>query len=260
MPIFIRGSGGGSSAKLEGERYVSPSTSGAVTITPNSGYDGFRDVYVYGYNSYDVTGTDADDEDVLSGKTYWSKYDYIRTGTMKTISAPAPTITYNINSAEKKVYITSSYSIDSAGYNSNASVEPSATINIEIPKEEVIGETFQQGTANLRSNTTTVLGVAYISLDTITSESDGKSLKYLIAYASSNATTEYGSKYIMSFYYSPSERNMEIWCSEYESSGDFTSCYGETITSGYLASSTGIAFDSSQYSLANSYRFIAVYE
>ena len=59
MPIFIRGSGGGSSAKLEGDRYVSPSTSGAVKVTPNSGYDGFKRIFVYGYNTYDVTGTDA---------------------------------------------------------------------------------------------------------------------------------------------------------------------------------------------------------
>ena len=155
MPIFIRGSGGGSSAKLEGDRYVSPSTSGAVKVTPNSGYDGFKRIYVYGYNTYDVTGTDADDADVLEGKTYWSKYDSIRTGTMPTISIPAPTITHNVDSAAKKVSITASYDISGSGY-SGSSTEKSTTITIDIPQETVTGPVFRTGTATQSSTTTTI--------------------------------------------------------------------------------------------------------
>lgn len=254
MPILIRGSGGGSSAKLEGDRYVSPSTSGAVTITPNSGYDGFKEVYVYGYNTYDVTGTDADDADVLAGKTYWSKYDSIRTGTMPTISIPAPTISHSVNNAAKKVSITASYDISGTGYNGSSTAQ-STTVTIDIPQETVTGPVFRTGTATQSSTTTTLLGTAYNAITGIASTIGNRTLKHLAASASYRVTSPYGERYISNMYYVASEKTMYIY--GYFSDNDIIS---EALTSDFLILGDGVGFNVNKYTLARNYRYMAIYE
>lgn len=254
MPIFIRGSGGGSSAKLEGDRYVSPSTSGAVKVTPNSGYDGFKRIFVYGYNTYDVTGTDADDADVLEGETYWSKYDSIRTGTMPTISIPAPTITHSVDSAAKKVSITASYDISGSGYN-GSSMAKSTTITTDIPQETVTGPVFRTGTATQSSTTTTLAGTAYNAITGIANTVGNRTLKYLAASASYRVTSPYGERYISNMYYNASEKKMYVY--GYFNDNDIMS---EALTTDYLILGDGVGFDVNKYTLARNYRYMAIYE
>lgn len=254
MSIFIRGSGGGSPAKLEGDRYVSPSTSGAVTITPNSGYDGFKRAYVYGYNTYDVSGTDADDADVLEDKTYWSKYDSIRTGTMPTISLPAPTMTHSVNSAAKKVSITASYDISGSGYNGSSTAE-STTITIDIPQDTVTGPVFRTGTATQSSTTTTLLGTTYNAITGIAYTIGNRTLKHLAASASYRITSPYGERYISNMYYNASEKTMYVY--GYFNDNDIMS---EALTTDYLILDDGVGFNVNKYTLARNYRYIAIYE
>lgn len=202
MPIFIRGSGGGSSAKLEGDRYVSPSTSGAVKVTPNSGYDGFKDVYVYGFNKYNVSGSDATDDDVVSGYTYYSDAysdsDSIRTGGMPTIAFPAPAVTAELNDSGTVVIINSSYKTSGGGY-SNSSAKKTAAITIDIPQAQINGAIYQTGYVSCQGYTT-VAGNKLQYTDAFPNSISGKTLKWWSLSATNTSSYTGGDEFITCAY------------------------------------------------------------
>lgn len=264
MPILFKGCGG-KVTKLEGDRYVTPSTSSAKTITPSSGYDGFKRAYVYGYSTISTPNSDAQSSDVMSGKTFYSEQSY-RTGNIQDItnSIQSPTITYSFSSDNRTVNITSSYYHSSAGYNSSNAQKNAQEVEITMPEQTAQGQFFKTGTTT--TGTITVVNEKYCVIPLFDSEKYGNTMKYCALYASSNCSTTTSTKKIPASIFIDFESHYAyVYCSQYDSSDGYVWFSNNEIDFSENSNNGGLFGGSfilpwTDYLVASKYTIYAMYE
>ena len=107
MPILIKGSGGMKEPVLADDS-ITPTGIGAWYY-PDEGYDAFSSVTVGKRSASIVPSTgNAEASQVRNGKKFRSG-GVLRTGTMKDVDAPIPSLSTSFNSDNTKLTVTASY-------------------------------------------------------------------------------------------------------------------------------------------------------
>lgn len=264
MPIIFKGSGNKKPKLYDG--YFSSYTS-SYDYTPNSGYDGFSSVYVYGYSPYYTDGN-ASQSDVRSGKTFYSD-GYSKTGNMSDVTLPSPSVEHSFSADKTQITFTVSYTPPSTGYNSSATQKTNTTY-IDMPETTIQGAVFQSGT--ITPTTSTYQGATHwwLSFPLVS----GKTLKHVAVTRTSRAYSRKGSLLIQCIRvngYGKSENSNDNTIEVISTTlpeNDFPYNEHESFniaSNDYMKILTGtntyeIVINSSRYSACNSYQYIAVYE
>lgn len=183
MPILIKGSGGMKEPVLADDS-ITPTGSGAWYY-PDEGYDAFSSVTVGKRNASIVPSTgNAAASQVRNGKKFLSG-GVLRTGTMKDVEAPIPSLSTSFNSDKTKLTVTASY-IPSVGYIAGA--EPkSISKEVAIPQSDDTQYACTVFTDYV--NAWNDDGLPYINIYVSTSSYSGKTLKYIILSARNDLRT-----------------------------------------------------------------------
>lgn len=182
MPILIKGSGGMKEPVLQSKSITS--TGNGAWYSPDSGYDGFSSFTVGKRNASIVPSTgNAAASQVRNGKKFRSG-GVLRTGTMKDVDAPIPSLSTSFNSDNTKLTVTASY-IPSVGYIADA--EPkSMSKEVAIPQSD---DTHACTVFTDYVNAWNDDGLPYINIYVSTSSYSGKTLKYIILSARNDLRT-----------------------------------------------------------------------
>lgn len=180
MPILFIGSGGMKEPVLQ-SKSITPTGSG-TWYSPGSGYDGFSSFTVGKRSAPIVPSTgNAAASQVRNGKKFRAG-GVLRTGTMKDVDAPIPSLSTSFNSDNTKLTVTASY-IPSVGYIANA--EPkSMSKEVAIPQSDDTQYACTVFTDYV--NAWNDDGLPYINIYVSTSSYSGKTLKYIILSARSD--------------------------------------------------------------------------
>lgn len=274
MPIIFKGSGNKKPKLYYDWFYPRTWTS---THTPKAGYDGFSSVRVYGYDYYKTDGN-ASSSDVRSGKTFYSGGSS-RTGNMSDVTMPLPSEEHSFSSDKKQITFTVSYTPPSTGYNGYATTR-THTSYIDMPSAGNQSAVFKTG--NVNSMHVFKGGVYYETI--VIPAIDGRTLKHLSFTASSetydrenstNTYTKNGDNLVMTVHiYNFGESSQEGDNTAKIVTGDISSGniyyyaeYAEVDISSdnnieitNASGSYSIGMKSTKYSMAKTYRYVAIYE